>query len=164
MTDENRFLSPALANWVAKFNSEAPCVLGLKKNYSLQMRESMAPAMDQASEIIAGSVRPYFQWVGPQLAEQTTEPYREAIRAVFPEVSVSQDAIGEMVRNLTVAVESGSFPEDVLEEVQQDSKGLLPRGGRPGRPMSYLDRRNGLAIVPCDPALSCCSGHPWAYR
>ncbi|WP_129660857.1 hypothetical protein [Rothia uropygialis] len=48
MTDENRFLSLALANWVAEFNSEAPWVLGLKKNYSLQMHESMAPAMDQA--------------------------------------------------------------------------------------------------------------------
>lgn len=130
MTDENRFLSPALAEWVVKFNSEAPWVQSLNESYSLQVRESIAPTVDDAAEVIARPVRMHFRQAGRQLSGQAMEPYVEAIRGAFSTIQIGWAEAEGVVRDLTGAVEAGNIPKDLLEEVQQDCKRLFPELGK----------------------------------
>lgn len=147
MTDENRFLSPALAEWVTKFNSEAPWVQGLNESYSLQVRESIAPTVDDAAEIIARPVRMLFRQVGRQLSEQAMEPYVEAIRGAFSTIPIGWAEAEGVARNLTVAVDAGNIPEDVLEEVQQDFERLFPELGKQMRQWGSWGVRMAFQIL-----------------
>lgn len=130
MTDENRFLPVGIGDWGRNFVSQAPWVQAMTKDYSSKVHKSIAPAMDQASKTIAEAVRPCFQQVNDRLAEQVLTPYLEAIRAVFPAVPVSQEAIGEVVRNLTAAVESGDLSDKFLAGKQQEYEELFPQWDR----------------------------------
>lgn len=127
MTDENRFLPVGIGDWGRNFASQAPWVQAMTKDYSSKVYNSIAPAMDQASKTIAEAVRPCFQQMSDPLAEQGLNPYLEAIRAVFPTVPVSQEAIGEVVRNLTAAVESGDLSDEFLAGTQQEYEELFPQ-------------------------------------
>lgn len=147
MTDENRFLSPVLAEWVAKFNSEASWVQGLNESYSLQVRESMAPAVGHASEVIARPVRMHFRQAGRQLSGQAMEPYVEAIRGVFSTISIGWVEAAGVAWNLTGAVDAGNIPEDVLKAVQQDFERLFPGLGGQMRQWGSWGARMALQVL-----------------